>query len=220
MAQQSPLFHHTNSANHVGLHEPIKIFGQLLRVSHLQTSRRATRTEPLVPDFDLRESAQAYYLEGEFPGLGAKDVIKLRWLDGRILVVEAEVVKTNLGAEWGEMDRFLERTENVSKKVYQKPLSGEGNKQGKPGKDANEGLNDANKVKHQTDTQPVPKQPALRNWLSERRCGNFHRYFTFPHPVDFESVKAKLSHGLLRVRVPKIDPTKLDHRDIHIEIMD
>ena len=45
---------------------------------------------------------------------------------------------------------------------------------------------------------------AFRVWLNERHTGALQRRrFTFPHVVDPETVKARLSRGLLKILVPK-----------------
>lgn len=57
--------------------------------------------ETLTPLFDIRETKEAYFLEGEFPGISDQKAIKLEWKGKRTLLVEATIPKLDLEAEWG-----------------------------------------------------------------------------------------------------------------------
>lgn len=71
--------------------------------------------------------------------------------------------------------------------------------------DAEDG--DANKKeKGQENSESKSQQP--RYWVSERSVGEFQRSFSFPTPVDVDSVKAGLEHGILKVTVPKLEQKK------------
>src|SRR3954453_4183915 len=53
------------------------------------------------PDFDIRETADAYYLEGDFPGVHDRDSIFIEHLGSRGLLIEARTKKLDLSQEWG-----------------------------------------------------------------------------------------------------------------------
>ncbi len=85
-----------NMTNLVKLYDPVKIVHRAPRQPHtLIGSDRSVRHESLVPDFDLRETAYAYYLDGEFPGIES-DNMKVQWLDGRTLRIEGRITKTDV----------------------------------------------------------------------------------------------------------------------------
>lgn len=65
---------------------------------------------------------------------------------------------------------------------------------------------DENKTKGREEKETKSQQP--RYWVSERSMGEFQRSFSFPTPVDVDSVKAGLEHGLLKVTVPKMEQKK------------
>ncbi|KAF1839282.1 HSP20-like chaperone, partial [Decorospora gaudefroyi] len=66
------------------------------------TRRSSHHHEPAFsPDFDLRETPEAYFLEGEFPGISGRNALKLQWIDGCTLRVQGTIRKTDLKEEWG-----------------------------------------------------------------------------------------------------------------------
>jgi len=137
-----------------------------------------------LPNFDIRETADAYYLEGEFPSVRDRDSIFIENLGSRGLLIEARSKKLDLSQEWGIGTHLAdEPSEARAAKAVER-------KESKVGKDQEGG-----------------EQPAglrVRDCLSERPVGCLQRSFTFPEPVDFKNLKARLKDGLLRVRVPKV----------------
>jgi hypothetical protein len=55
------------------------------------------------PSFDVRESDSAFFLEGEFPGVGRKENITIGKLGPRTLLVESNISRFDLHAEWGQL---------------------------------------------------------------------------------------------------------------------
>jgi HSP20 family molecular chaperone IbpA len=160
--------------------------------------------EPVfLPNFDIRETADAYYLEGEFPSVRDRDSIFIEHLGSRGLLIEARSKKLDLSREWG-IDTHLgggdvapsslgpgffgkAQANGPSEARAAKAVEG---KEGKVGKDQEGG------------EQPTGLR--VRDCLSERPVGCLQRSFTFPQPVDYKNLKARLKDGLLRVRVPKV----------------
>src|SRR3954468_8715287 len=54
-----------------------------------------------LPNFDIRETADAYYLEGEFPSVRDRDSIFIEHLGPRGILIEARTKKLDLSQEWG-----------------------------------------------------------------------------------------------------------------------
>jgi len=136
------------------------------------------------PNFDIRETADAYYLEGEFPGVRDRDSIFIENLGSRGLLIEARSKNLDLGREWG-IDTHL--ADESSEVWAAEAVEG---KDSRVGKDLESGEQVAG---HR-----------VRDCLSERPVGCLQRSFTFPEPLDYKNLKARLKDGLLRVRVPKM----------------
>lgn len=45
-------------------------------------------------------------------------------------------------------------------------------------------------------------------WVNERVMGSFTRSFSFPNPLNEESIKATYENGILKIVVPKVDEVK------------
>jgi HSP20 family protein len=58
--------------------------------------------DAFVPEFDIRESSSAYFLEGAFPGANAKD-ISIEWTEDQVLAIQGVVKVGNTEAEWGQV---------------------------------------------------------------------------------------------------------------------
>ncbi|KAF2258910.1 HSP20-like chaperone [Lojkania enalia] len=67
-----------------------------------ESHRNPRPDAPFSPDFDLRETTDAYFLEGEFPGISGRGAVKMQWLDGRTLRIEGRIQKLDLN-EAGEV---------------------------------------------------------------------------------------------------------------------
>jgi len=145
------------------------------------------------PNFDVRESANYYFLEGEFPGIGSKSDIHIEWVGHRTLVVEARVAKLDEEAEWSISHG---RSDNKSDK---------------------EGSGVATENGYGFGHERKGKE--LRELLHDRHRGKLQRSFTFPYKVDAENLKARLSNGLLKMLVTKSTPEEGEPRK-RIEIED
>lgn len=62
---------------------------------------------------------------------------------------------------------------------------------------------------HQEDTKSYRK--------SEFRYGDFSRVIYFPQEINLEETKAKLEHGILCIKAPKIQPEKAEVKKLEIE---
>jgi HSP20 family molecular chaperone IbpA len=156
-----------------------------------------------LPNFDIRETADAYYLEGEFPGVRDRDSIFIEHLGSRGLLIEARSKKLDLSREWGI------GTHLGSGDVAPSSLGpgGFGRAQADEHSEARAAKAVEGKASKVGKDQKGGEQPAglrVHDCLSERPVGCLQRSFTFPEPVDYKNLKARLKDGLLRVRVPKV----------------
>lgn len=210
-------------------HRPLRFLGQLIDDPYHPTHRaRSRHREVLAPDFDVRETELAYYLEGEFPGIADNEAIKLEWVDNRTLAIDAKVVKVDLDAEWGlpltgmqvkpvpqGEDTVITDAPNDARESVEATQDG--------GPLAREQELERRKMEEQTQGEAQRKAqqqmtpPAVRDWLAERRVGHYQRTFTFPADVDAVAVRARLGQGLLRILVPKIRDANVKAKQIPIE---
>ncbi|EEA19200.1 hypothetical protein TMatcc_010251 [Talaromyces marneffei ATCC 18224] len=137
------------------------------------------------PRFDVRESKDAYHLDGELPGIAQKDV-EIEFSDPQTLTIKGRSVREY---------HTLPENENPH---APKPASVE---------DAPES-SDETAVQKSSDKKEVSKAQGngYKYWVSERSVGEFHRSFNFPSRVDHNGVKASLKNGVLTVTVPKAAP--------------
>lgn len=58
------------------------------------------RDNAISPSFDVRESDNVFFLEGEFPGVADKKDIMIERLGSRTLQIRSSVARFDLRAEW------------------------------------------------------------------------------------------------------------------------
>lgn len=143
------------------------------------------------PKFDVKETADAFELHGELPGIEQKDV-EIEFTDQQTLTVK------------GHTERSFTKGTPPAGFIEEPEMSGaitEG------------GENDAQKThKDNTNTNTGTavaktdegtKEPDHKYWVSERSVGQFSRSFSFPTRVDQDQVKASMKNGILSIIVPK-----------------
>ena len=219
---------HPSLSNLFDHYEPIRHFNRAMHESIDSRPFISSEWPPLrrdhghdsvyTPDFDLRETSDAYSLDGEFPSIQSRDAINLQWIDARTLRVETTVYKVDLKKEWG-VNVIEKRGE-----AYQ--LNGIGPRREMHGDEvASNGRNASSDVMVAAAPTPATRpSPALasvttaRTWLNERRAGLYMRSFSFPVPVNTEGIQARLSQGLLSIVVPKTDQSVSKKKDVHVEV--
>ena len=70
------------------------------------------------PLFDVRETDDAFFLEGEFPGVGAKEDILIEKLGPRTLLVETKQEHYNLQQGWEEYYLKTEASKDLDSDTY------------------------------------------------------------------------------------------------------
>lgn len=184
----------------------------------IQQRLRSRRRDALAPDFDVRETESAFYLEGELPGVADRGAVRLDWIDRRTLSIDAKIEKVDLEAEWG-----LLRPIRVGNKPRRPSVSASTSGSSTCSEDSM--VVDEQQQQQQQQDEDVkmasieaqPSKPLVREWLSERRVGHYQRTFTFPTDVDASAIRARLGQGLLRVLVPKVVRTGARSKQVDIE---
>jgi HSP20 family molecular chaperone IbpA len=129
------------------------------------------------PRFDVRETADAYELYGELPGV-AKQNVSIDFPEPQNILIH------------GSLKRSYASSANSDDSSSKNAIA-EGENQ--------EQSSNKNNVIVKSE-QPATKE---KYWLSERLVGEFSRNFNFPTAVDVEAVKASLQDGILAITVPK-----------------
>lgn len=154
-------------------------------------SSRGSNSRPafsnLSPRFDVRESKDAYLLDGEIPGISPKDV-DIEFSDHQTLVIKGRVHH-----EYSSGSNDDDGTNATSPKptVEDAPEEGEGSSSQKVA------------VKSKSSAVSKSSTPQYKFWVNERSFGEFHRSFSFPTRVDQDNVKATCKNGVLSVVIPK-----------------
>ncbi|KAL6238303.1 30 kDa heat shock protein [Aspergillus navahoensis] len=158
-------------------------FAPLFRLLDDYDNHRSTRSHTSVqsfaPRFDVRESNEAYHLDGELPGIPQSN-IDIEFTDPQTLVIKGRSER-----EYHSPNDNSNRTEQAE---TENQAQGQSNEVAKTGE-------------KQISTKKAANKP--RYWVSERSVGEFQRTFTFPTRVNQDDVKASLKDGILSVVVPK-----------------
>jgi len=147
------------------------------------------------PRFDVKETKEAYELQGDLPGLEQQD-INIEWRAADTLAISGHIERRS---ERGTPPKAIEEPEVSKEKSHQPTVEDE------PETETEGSKTEETAVATPATSQEVQKQPEeqSRYWVSERSVGEYHRSFTFPAPVDHDNVKASLKNGVLSVIVPK-----------------
>ncbi|KAL4901121.1 30 kDa heat shock protein [Aspergillus multicolor] len=149
--------------------------------NHRSSRGQSASVQSFAPRFDVRESKDAYHLDGELPGIPQSN-IDIEFTDPQTLVIK------------GRSEReYHSSSDDKEKKPEQ---AAEGQSQGQ-----NESSEVAKSGEKQVSKEKAAHKP--RFWVSERSVGEFQRTFNFPTRVAQDDVKASLKDGILSVVVPK-----------------
>ena len=175
----------------------------------------------LSPTFDVRESDSAFFLEGEFPGVGRKEDISIEKLGPRTVLVESNAARFDIKAEWGQyLLAPLSSTQEGTLENQQLHVTSKEGVTMEPVQETTRGLNDVMAEENGTganerEVKGEDDGPYVK--LTERHVGYLQRSFTFPCPVDIDEIKARLRYGLLVMMVPKLKDAKKGLKKINIE---
>ncbi|KAL4990029.1 30 kDa heat shock protein [Aspergillus falconensis] len=152
-----------------------------------RSARGHTSVQSFAPRFDVRESNEAYHLDGELPGIPQSN-IDIEFTDPQTLVIKGRSER-----EYHSSSDDNNNNNKTEQAEADNQAQGESSEVAKTGE-------------KQISTRKAANKP--RYWVSERSVGEFQRTFTFPTRVNQDSVKASLKDGILSVVVPKaVAPT-------------
>jgi HSP20 family molecular chaperone IbpA len=184
-----------------------------------RASRQARRSNFVNNRFDVRETEQAYEVDGELPGIEQED-IEIEFSDESTLVIKAKSErKVESGSKPSESQETApavddeKKSETASEHSHQatveddfEDLANE-TETVSAGSESSEKPSEVAKGKAPEQPQEVQQQeqaqPQQRRWVSERSYGSFTRTFRFPGYINREAVTANLKNGILSIVVPK-----------------
>lgn len=155
------------------------------------------------PKFDVRETADAYELHGELPGIDKNDV-HIEFTEPQVMVIrgKSERVYTSGTPPAGYLENPSKQgaiTEGEeSKNSHRATVEDENEADGSKQVEANNGSTEATKQTEQKQSVDNAKY-----WVSERSFGEFARTFNFPTRIDQDGVTADFKDGILNIAVPK-----------------
>ncbi|KIW17635.1 hypothetical protein PV08_04830 [Exophiala spinifera] len=188
-------------------------------LNEIQRASRQSRKQ-FNPRFDVKETDDAYTLEGELPGIDQKD-LNIEFVDEHTLTIKGRTERhvksgrpTSASIE-GEKNAALEEapaSETSSVKSHQPTVEDE---EPANSSTAPTTTKESNEVVAPTPAPAEQEQPKQQYWISERSVGEFTRSFSFPARVNQEAVRASLKNGILTIVVPKAPAP--ESRRINIE---
>jgi len=196
-------------------------FGELTPIFRLfddiavasQRAGAAHGTRSFQPRFDVRETQDAYELQGDLPGL-ASDNINIEWQDDQTLTISghtsrsAETQPEDASAAEPVVAESSKAAESSSPHL-QPTVEDDAEEPGTPTLAADDDWTEVTKQPTEEATKQETAKPASQRpkyWVSERSRGSFSRTWKFASRVDTESVSASLKDGILSIVVPKATP--------------
>ncbi|KAL4915826.1 HSP20-like chaperone [Aspergillus aurantiobrunneus] len=156
-----------------------------------RSARGQVSMRSFAPRFDVRETSDAYHLDGELPGIPQNN-IDIEFTDPQTIVIK------------GRSEReYHHSSDNNNTAAADKQPRVETESEG-------DTPNENREVSKLSGDQKVSAKPAKpRFWASERSVGEFQRTFSFPTRVNQDDVSASLKDGILSLVVPKAAPPAL-----------
>lgn len=171
---------------------------------HGQGKRNGPGLPTWQPKFDIRETADAYELHGELPGM-VKENVNIEFTDPQTMHIRGRVERTytaGTAPHGGHLEDGNTRSavteggeEHQRRNSHQATVE-----------DENAAKNSEHQQVTSTNTDGSSKKQSAdkaKYWLTERSIGEFSRSFSFPTRVEQEGVSANLKDGILSVTVPK-----------------
>jgi HSP20 family molecular chaperone IbpA len=162
------------------------------------------------PKFDVRETAEAYELHGELPGM-VKENVHIEFNDPQAMLVTGRIERTyTVGTSphdhladtttSGAIEEAGEEEKKERRNSRQPTIEDEDEANAPKQEVATTAEAPVQQQQQQQQQQPVDR---AKYWLTERHVGEFSRNFSFPARIDQAGVTASLKDGILSITVPK-----------------
>jgi hypothetical protein len=158
----------TREANLVDIYHPVKLLDRALHYPRsVLEGHRGFRHDASAPDFGLCETAEVYFLEGEFPGVARRESLTMKWIDSKTLGVEDRIDKANLEKEWCSRVGKPSSTEDTAAAVATTTATTTTT----PAVEAANTEREDIPVQKSAGVDDGGMDEGLRTWASERRAG-------------------------------------------------
>lgn len=197
------------------------------RCKSTSTSTPARRTV-FIPPFDVRESNDAYHLDGELPGVDQSN-IDIEFTDPQTLVVKGRTERNYTSTvpsasasspqeARGQDTPTTSASRTPSPSWHQPTVEDDDEEDDGNVSDARSSTASVRSASSTRSTSAVIVEkpaPAAEDtsssstpstdhyWIAERSIGEFQRTFAFAARVDQDGVRAALKNGILSIVVPK-----------------
>jgi HSP20 family molecular chaperone IbpA len=156
------------------------------------------------PKFDIRETAEAYELHGELPGM-VKENVHIEFTEPQAMHVSGRVERTyTVGTSPHDQLAGITMSGAINEKGEEEQQERRNSRH-----TTVEDEDEANAPEQEITTTakaPIQQQQSTdraKYWLTERHICEFSRNFNFPARIDQEGVAASLKDGILSITVPK-----------------
>lgn len=173
------------------------------------------------PNFDVYETSTSYLLEGDLPGMSDKKHLDINFSNDRTVTISGRLDKprpvvtpvTGNNTDDGTAPEEQNEDETKLRRRSLNPTVEDTDDEddfsivhstSTSSKEKGKSVKPDEIQKRKERNEPAQQEPPRKVWLSERSFGNFQRSFSFPCPVDLDSVTAKLEDGVLKMSVPKV----------------
>jgi HSP20 family molecular chaperone IbpA len=177
-------------------------------------------TPTFAPKFDIKETAEAYQLDGEVPGI-EKEALQLEFLDENTLQIKGRTERNfSSGNPSSDAEDVTMTGAGSEPDVANNDTVDSASTQTLGETSATEDAEPTKAVAQTAETSSPAKTDNNGNgryWVTERSVGEFSRTFSFPAPINQEAVKASLKNGVLSITVPKNVAEEAAARRITIE---
>ncbi|OOQ86076.1 hypothetical protein PEBR_24254 [Penicillium brasilianum] len=193
------------------------------------TSTTPTRRTVFIPAFDVRESDDAYHLDGELPGVDQSN-IDIEFTDPQTLIIKGRTERNYPSTAPSASPQIEPRGQDTPTTSASRTPSPSWHQ---PTVEDDDEVDDGNVSDARSSTASVrsasssrstsavivekpststpapaesstPSTPSTDHyWLAERSVGEFQRTFAFSARVDQDGVRAALKNGILSIVVPK-----------------
>jgi len=170
---------------------------------------RITTMKTFTPKFDVKETAEAYELHGDLPGIEQKDV-EIEFTDSQTLSIKGRTERSSTSSSGTTPAGFVEDAPAQGTITDGKSSNNNGghkatveDEEAAAAAEKSNSNNTSTEVATKGAQEVARKGPATKYWVSERSVGEFSRSFSFPVRVDADAVKANMKNGVLNIVVPK-----------------
>lgn len=193
-----------NDASFTPLFRLLEDFDSYSNSKDTGSTRRSQALPTWQPKFDVRETADAYELHGELPGM-SRDNVSIEFTEPQTITIRGKTERTYTSGtppagniEGAAPQDAITDGSDGRRSPHRATVEDEDEAAAHESGVSTEVV--AKKQKTSQDSKPADK---AKYWLSERSIGEFSRTFSFPTRVSQDEVTAGLKDGILSVTVPK-----------------